>query len=158
MKPAGVKLAELAQEAARESAELTELRSILEGMVLAKRAGVANPEAWARAFAIVDLWDAEEATEPPLENVTCPDCDQILPNIGSEGKPTRIDCGPEHVLVYRTFSARVGAGRVLVQEHKRGTTPGAFVTEHGPASGFPHDDDADELDEDGGEGATDPNG
>lgn len=139
--PVGAKLAELAQEAARESAELGELRTVLEGIVVAKRAGVANPEAWSRAFAIVDSWEAAEAEEDAPTTVVCPDCDQILPNVGTEGKPRRIDCGPEHALHYRSFSATIGADRqVTIRAHKVGSTPGEFAT-------IPLD--LDELDDEG---------
>lgn len=110
------------------------IRAVLTSLAQSKRAGLANPEAWAAVFDLVDKWASEDgrAVARP-ETVRCLDCGQILPNPkgeGSDREPARIECGPVHVLHYGSFSAEVSEGVCTIRPAKRGS--GGRVSIEGP--------------------------
>ncbi len=116
-----MKPSEVVAEVLQLADDLELARGILIAMVRAKRAGEAAPDAWAAAFSAVDRWTADDGTAAPVTTVRCGECAAVLQNM-STVEPTRIHCGPVHVLYYADFSVEIGEGTATLHPNVCGVT------------------------------------
>lgn len=135
----GAKLEELVAAALAEARELEDAREILIALVVGRRAGVANLEAWEQADEIVARWTAAEGPAAAPSKVRCPECKAVvsLPELD----PLRaleavasVHCGPEHIVHFATFCVAVaGPGEAQVVPYE---TPNVTVIDsHAPVFG-----------------------
>lgn len=118
--------------------ELEGALEIIHRIVFAKREGHPDPEAWAAAFELVDRLAGEAGAGPAPTTARCPDCKAIViwPVVSLDGSPsqagpTRIDCGPVHILHFVGYRVLYEAGESHVSIDEPATVVGSSVSVFG---------------------------